>query len=277
MNTKIDAHQHFWHYNAAEYPWISAGMDALRHDFLPADLKLQMDQAGVSRAISVQARQDLAETEWLLQLAGKNAFLAGVVGWVPLTSANVGATLEHLAANRKLKGIRHVLEGEEDPRYMLRPDFNSGISLLNRFQLSYDILISERHLPQTIQFVDLHPDQVFVLDHLAKPRVREKVLSPWKENVAELAKRQNVFCKLSGLATEGDWKAWRPESFRPYIDAILEAFTPKRILFGSDWPVLLLAGSYAKWVEAVEAEIAGLSADERQQIWSETATKVYRL
>lgn len=277
MIKRIDTHQHFWRYNANEYPWIGQGMDSLRRDFLPADLQLAMSRAGISQSVPVQARQSVAETEWLIRLADENPFIAGVVGWIPLTNANVAGDLERLVTNRKLKGIRHVLQDEPDSHYMLRADFNAGISLLPQFGLVYDILIFERHLPQTIEFVDRHPDQVFVLDHLAKPRVRDNLLSPWRENISEIAKRPNIFCKLSGLVTEAGWLAWSPRDFDPYFDTILESFTPKRILFGSDWPVLLLAAAYEQWVQVVERAISPLSTEEQEQIWSGTAAVVYGL
>ena len=273
----IDAHHHLWNYDTEDYAWIGPEMNVLRRDFMPADLHIEMQQAGVDGAIAVQARQTLQETEWLLSLAAPNDFMRGVVGWAPLIDTAVSDDLERLAAQPKLKGIRHVLQDEPDDFYMLRNDFNAGISQLRRFNLVYDVLVFERHLPQTIQFVDRHPDQLFVIDHIAKPRIREGVLLPWRENLKELARRNNCFCKLSGVLTEADWQGWRPEGIRPYLDAALDAFGPNRCLFGSDWPVLLLADSYAGWVATVKNFVSRLSSTEQARVLGGTAAEVYRL
>jgi L-fuconolactonase len=273
----IDAHHHLWNYDTEDYAWIGPEMNVLRRDFMPADLHIEMQQAGVDGAIAVQARQTLQETEWLLSLAAQNEFMRGVVGWAPLIDAAVSDDLQRLAAQPKLKGIRHVLQDEPDDFYMLRNDFNAGITQLRRFDLVYDVLIFERHLPQTIQFLDRHPDQVFVIDHIAKPRIREGLLSPWRENLKELARRSHCFCKLSGVLTEADWQNWRPEGIHPYLDAALDAFGPNRCLFGSDWPVLLLADSYAGWVATVKNFVSRLSSTEQARVLGGTAAEVYRL
>jgi len=273
----IDAHHHLWNYDTEDYAWIGPEMNVLRRDFMPADLHIEMQQAGVDGAIAVQARQTLQETEWLLSLAAQNEFMRGVVGWAPLIDAAVSDDLERLAAQPKLKGIRHVLQDEPDDFYMLRNDFNAGITQLRRFDLVYDVLIFERHLPQTIQFLDRHPDQVFVIDHIAKPRIREGLLSPWRENLKELARRSHCFCKLSGVLTEADWQNWRPEGIHPYLDAALDAFGPNRCLFGTDWPVLLLADSYAGWVATVKNFVSRLSSTEQARVLGGTAAEVYRL
>jgi L-fuconolactonase len=274
---KIDAHHHFWVYDPAEYGWISDEMSALRRDFLPPDLKTEIRTAGVDGVVSVQARQSLAETRWLLELAAAHDFIRGVVGWVPLTSPKVRDDLAVLARNPKLKAIRHVLQGERDPEFMLRPDFNAGVAALREFGLTYDILIYERHLPQTLKFVDRHPGQVFVVDHSAKPRIRENVLSPWREQLRELARRPRVYCKLSGLVTEADFHAWTPEQLRPYMETVLEAFGPQRTMFGSDWPVCLAACSYTRWHEVVSEFLSRLSATEQARVWGGAATEAYRL
>jgi len=273
----IDAHHHLWNYDTEDYAWIGPEMNVLRRNFTPADLHIEMQQAGVDGAIAVQARQTLQETEWLLSLAAQNEFMRGVVGWAPLIDAAVSDDLQRLAAQPKLKGIRHVLQDEPDDFYMLRNDFNAGITQLRRFNLVYDVLIFERHLPQTIQFLDRHPDQVFVIDHIAKPRIREGLLSPWRENLKELARRSHCFCKLSGVLTEADWQNWRPEGIHPYLDAALDAFGPNRCLFGSDWPVLLLADSYAGWVATVKNFVSRLSSTEQARVLGGTAAEVYRL
>lgn len=274
---RIDAHHHFWKYSAAEYGWIDDSMSALRHDFLPANLEAEIARAGVDGVVSVQARETVAETDWLLGFASKHAFIRGVVGWVPLIDPRVNVTIEKLMENPKLKSVRHVLQGEKDERFMLRDDFNKGIQALHYYGLAYDILIYERHLPQTIEFVDRHAGLVFILDHIAKPRIKDHVMSPWRENIKELAKRPNVYCKISGMVTEADHKHWTEADLNPYIDTVLEAFTPRRLMFGSDWPVCTVATTYARWHAFVVKSVSKLSAAEQNRILGETAIEAYRL
>jgi L-fuconolactonase len=274
---KIDSHHHFWKYNPEEYSWIGDAMTAIRRDFLPEHLKQEIDKAGIDGVVSVHARQSLAETEWLLDLASRYEFIRAIVGWVPLIEAGLPAVLERLASHAKLKAVRHVLHDEPDDRYMLRDDFNRGIRALGRFGLAYDVLIFERHLPQTIEFVDLHPNQVFIVDHIAKPRIRDGVLSPWRENVQELAKRENVYCKISGVVTEVDYRRWTEAELQPYLETVLEAFGPNRLMFGSDWPVCLVACDYTRWFGIVSRSIGKLSPDEQEMVLGRTATWAYRL
>jgi L-fuconolactonase len=273
----IDAHHHLWCYNHRDYGWMSAEMTSLRRDFLIPELEKVAQECGVTGTVVVQARQTLKETEWLLELAARHPLLLGVVGWVPLRAPDVDQELDRFAADPKLKAVRHVLHDEPDERYMLRDDFNRGVSLLHARGLVYDILVFERHLEQTLTFVDMHPRQIFVVDHIAKPRIREGVLSPWKENLAELARRENVYCKLSGMVTEADCHQWTAAQLRPYFDAALTAFGPNRLMFGSDWPVLTLAAGYKQWVETSLTFIAELSTDEQEQIRAGTAQLAYRL
>ena len=271
LELTLDAHHHLWQYNDRDYVWMSGEMTALRRDFLVPDLEEVMRESGVDGTVAVQARQMTEETEWLLDLAARNAFIRGVVGWVPLADPDAGEYLERFAQNPKLKGVRHVLHDEPDDAYMLRDDFDRGISLLPAFGLAYDILIFERHLPQTLAFVDRHPGQVFVVDHIAKPRIKARLLSPWRERMQELARRENVYCKVSGMATEADWSAWTADDLRPYFDAVLSAFGPKRLMFGSDWPVLTLAGGYKTWMDTFRSFIAELSVDEQEGMRRGTA------
>lgn len=273
----IDAHHHLWRYNDRDYGWMSNDMIALRQNYLLPELEQVTRASGVTGTIAVQARQTLEETESLLQMAAANPLLQGVVGWVPLIAPNVPDDLDRFAADPRLKGVRHVLHDEQDDFYMLRDDFNRGVSLLASRGLAYDILIFEKHLPQTLTFVDRHPNQIFVVDHIAKPKIRAGELSPWQKNLAELARRENVYCKISGMATEADWTAWTQEQLRPYFDAVLQAFGPSRLMFGSDWPVLTLAGSYQRWVETFRWFIADLSPHEQEQIGRGTAIRAYRL
>jgi L-fuconolactonase len=274
---KIDSHHHFWSYSAGEYPWIGDAMAGLRRDFLPEHLKTEIAAVGIEGVVSVQARQTVGETEWLLSLADGNDFIKGVVGWVPLVEPDVREAIAKFAANPKLRAVRHVVQDEPDDRFILREDFNRGVSVLKDFGLVYDILIFERQLAPSIEFVDRHPQQVFVLDHIAKPRIGDAVIEPWRTNIRELARRQNVFCKVSGMATEADWKTWSEEQLRPYFDAVLEAFGPKRLMFGTDWPVCLVGSGYARWVETVRKFAAGLSADEQEWLFGKTAVIAYSL
>lgn len=274
---RIDAHHHFWRYNSEEYGWMSDEMAILRRDFLPPDLQAEIGRAGIDGVVSVQARQRVAETEWLLQLAEEHSFILGVVGWIPLTAPDAGEIAARLSLRRKLRAVRHVLHDEPDEFYMLRDDFNHGVAALGPAGLAYDILIFERHLPQTIQFVKRHPNQSFVLDHIAKPRIRDGVLSPWKENIAALAKHENVFCKFSGMVTEANWGGWTEGQLRPYFDTVLEAFGPSRLMFGSDWPVCLMACDYLRWHQVVARSIETLSPDEQAQILGGTAARAYHL
>ncbi len=274
---RIDAHHHFWKYDPVQYSWISDQMKVIRRDFLPRDLELEIKSAGVNGVVSVQAQQTMEETWRLLKYVDEYPFILGVVGWVPLISPDLNRALASLAGHPRLRSVRHNLQDDPDPLYMLREDFNRGIAALKPYHLAYDILIFERHLPQTIQFVDRHPDQVFVLDHIAKPRIKAGEISPWRENIRELAKRPHVYCKVSGMVTEADYTHWTEDQLKPYFDVVISAFSPRRLMFGSDWPVCLVAVSYRRWLEVVERAIATLSADERARIWSGTAREAYRL
>ena len=246
----IDAHHHLWKYNDRDYVWMTGAMTGLRRDFLIPELQQVMHEAGVEGTVAVQARQMTEETAWLLELAARHPFILGVVGWVPLIDAAVEKDLERFAQSSRLKGVRHVLHDEADDNYMLREDFNRGVSLLKKYRLRYDILIFERHLPQTLALVDRHPGQVFVVDHIAKPRIKDKVISPWKERCTCSPGARTSYCKVSGMATEADWMHWTAEDLRPYFDVVLSAFGPKRMMFGSDWPVVTMAGGYTKWMTA---------------------------
>ena len=277
MVERIDAHHHFWRYTPAEYGWIDARMSQLRRDFLPADFEKDVHSAGLDGVVTVQVRQSLAETAWLLSLAAGSAFVRGVVGWVPIASKRLQADLELFREQKKLKGLRHLIQDEPDENYLDRPDFNRGIASLKGSHLVYDILIFERQLAAAIRFVDRHPNQVFVLDHMAKPRIREGMMEPWRSNLSELARRENVYCKLSGLVTEAVWKMWSEEDLRKYVEVALAAFGPRRMMVGSDWPVCLLATTYGEWFDTVGRLISPLSATEKERILGGTAIEVYRL
>ena len=275
MAERIDAHHHLWRYSAAEYGWIDESMSGLQRDFLPKDLVAAMASAGVDGAVTVQARQTVEETRWLLGLADECAAIRGVVGWAPIAGRDFPGVMEEFAGREKLKGLRHVIQGEKDENYILREDFNAGIRAMLESGLVYDILIYERHLPQTIEFVDRHPEQVFVLDHVAKPMIREGLLEPWATRMRELGKRENVWCKVSGMVTEADWGAWTPEGLRPYLDVVVEAFGVERLMAGSDWPVCLVASEYARWFEVLRVYFSGFSDSERDAVFGGTAVEVY--
>jgi L-fuconolactonase len=273
----IDAHHHLWRYTPEEYGWIDEDMSALRRDFLPKDLIEAMATAGVDGTVAVQARQTMEETHWLLDLADANDAIRGVVGWAPIAGEEFPGVMEEFDGREKLKGLRHVIQGEKDEHYILREDFNSGIRTLRGSGLVYDILIYERHLVDTIYFVDEHPEQVFVLDHVAKPLIAAGQLEPWAARMRELGQRENVWCKLSGMVTEADWKSWTPEKLKPYLDVAVEAFGPSRLMVGSDWPVCLVASGYAQWFEVLRDYFVGFSEAERAQVFGGTAIEVYGL
>ena len=249
---RIDAHQHFWHYNSVEYEWIDDSMKLLRRDFLPEHLKREMENNDFQKSVVVQVRQTLLETRWLLDLAAVYPWIAGVVGWVNLRSPDVRTHLQDLARNSKLVGIRHIVQSETDDRFLLQPDFLRGISALEEFDLAYDILIYPRHLTVAAEFVERFPRQRFVLDHLAKPPIKSGQINSWAQGISRLAAFPNVFCKLSGLVTEADWHNWTPAQITPYLDIAFDSFGPDRLMIGSDWPVCLVAASYGKTVDAVK-------------------------
>jgi L-fuconolactonase len=273
----IDAHQHFWRYLPPGPAWMADGMDVLRRDFLLDDLRAVTAEAGVTGTVVVETERTIEETVWLSQIAAAADLIYGVVGWAPLTSSTIERQLEHIASLPKMKAIRHPIQDEVDDGFILRDDFNQGIAALKQFDLGYDILIFEKHLAQTIQFVDRHPDQVFILDHVAKPRIRDRALSPWKEHMRDLAQRPNVYCKISGMVTEDDWHTWSYDSLYPYIETVLEAFTPRRLMFGSDWPVVTLASSYRQWMGNVLVVIGQLTLNERERILAGTVIEAYGL
>ncbi len=253
-------------------------MSVLRRDFTPIDLKHEIQRAGIDGVVSVQARQSIEETEWLLARAAEVDFILGVVGWLPLAADDANRHLERWSQCGKLKSIRHVVQDEPDEAFLLGADFNRGVELLREYNLVYDILIFAKHLPNTLLFVDRHPQQPFVLDHIAKPTIQiNKFDQQWARDLRELAKRAQVTCKFSALVTEVRDQRWSVETLRPYWDVALEAFGPQRLMFGSDWPVCLLRSEYARWVSAVEQLSASLSLSERQALWGQTALSTYGL
>ncbi len=243
---KIDVHQHFWKYDPEQYAWIHDSLYILQRDYLPDHLELEMTKVRYNGCISVQARQSLEETRWLLGMAKKHDFIKGVIGWLDLKSVDLDAQLDEFSVFPLFKGLRHVLQDEPDDDYMLQPEFMNGISKLAARKLIYELLISPKHLPNTIKLVEQFPDQKFVLDHLAKPNIKSREIADWAKDMRQLASFDNVSVKVSGLVTEADWKLWVPDDFSPYLDVVWELFGEDRIMLGSDWPVCLLAASYAQ-------------------------------
>ena len=272
---RLDAHQHFWQYTAAEYGWIDDAMAVLRRDFLPADLKPMLAENGFDGSIAVQARQTLEETDWLLELAETNDLIHGVVGWVDLAAPDVRRDLERLAAQKKLAGVRHVVQAEPDREFLLRPEFQRGIALLDEFGLAYDLLLYPKHLGVAERLVRAFPKQRFVLDHIAKPVIRAGLLEPWASDMRALAQHANVSCKLSGMVTEARWGAWTQADFVPYLDAVLEAFGAERVMIGSDWPVCLASADYAATMGIVTEYSKQLTETERAAVMGETCARVY--
>ena len=275
--SRIDSHQHFWRYSAAEYGWIDDSMAALRCDFLPADARREMDRARIDACVAVQARQTLDETRWLLELADANPFVAAVVGWIDLQSPDAAEHLEPFARYPKLVGLRHIVQSEADDRFMLRPAFCRGISLLEDRGLTYDILIYPRHLPAAVELVSRFPRQRFILDHLAKPRIRAREIREWEKGIRALAEFPLVFCKLSGLVTEADWTSWTPTDISPYLDVVFDCFGPHRLLFGSDWPVCTVAADYGRVVALAEDYMANRSETEREAVMGGNAVRLWDL
>ncbi len=274
---QIDAHQHFWIYSPDEYSWIDESMAALRRDFLPEDLKPELERNEFRGSVAVQARQTLEETRWLLELAKRSPSILGVVGWVDLRSPEVGSQLKAFARNPKLVGIRHIVQAEPDDRFLLQPEFLRGVSVLEEFDLAYDILIYTRHLPVAGEFVERFPRQRFVLDHLAKPPIKSGNIDLWAQGIRRLAAFPNVFCKLSGLLTEADWQNWKPEQITPYLDIAFEAFGPDRLMIGSDWPVCLVAASYARTVQVVKDYLLRQRPEWRDGVLGGNAQRFWRL
>jgi len=272
---RLDAHQHFWKYNAAKYGWIDERMGALKRDFLPGDLRPILEADGFDGSICVQARQDLEETQWLLDLADENDFVKGVVGWVDLCSGELAGQLDDLAKRKKLVGVRHIVQAEPDDEFMRRQDFRRGIAQLRERGLTYDLLLYPRHLPVAVKLAREFPDQPFVVDHIAKPEIAAGVLAPWDRDVRELAKLDNVWCKVSGMVTEAKWKAWKAADFRPYLDVVFEAFSPDRLMIGSDWPVCTLSADYRATMGIVTEYLGQLPADSQEKVLGGNCAEFY--
>lgn len=272
---RIDAHQHFWHYDEG-MEWITEEMSAIRKDFLPGDLSPLLEQEAMEGCIAIQADQSAGETDFLLQCAEKNNFVKGVVGWIDLQAADIKEQLSAYRANTKLKGFRHVLQSEA-PEFMLYPGFVNGIAALHDFAFTYDLLIFPQHLPAALELVKKFPQQAFVVDHIAKPNIREGLAVEWKKGIKAIAEHENVYCKISGMVTEADWQKWKQDDFIPYLDVVTEAFGTNRLMYGSDWPVCLVAASYAEIAAIVKKYFCSFSADEQAAVFGGNVSRFYHL
>ncbi len=274
---RIDAHQHFWHYDPIEYDWIDDNMDILKQDYLPPQLEPNLIKNKFDGCIAVQARQSEGETEFLLELATQNNFINGVVGWVNLCDPHVIDRLAHFSNSKKLCGIRHIVQAEEDDNFMLRDDFQNGIRVLGQFDLAYDILIFPKHLSPAYELVKQFPNQRFVIDHIAKPQIKDQKINDWQKGIERIAQLPNVYCKVSGLVTEADWNDWESEDFTAYLDVVFSAFGMDRVMIGSDWPVCLLGGSYGEVIGIVTNYISKYSIEDRNKVLGLNAANFYQL
>jgi L-fuconolactonase len=272
---RIDAHQHFWRYDPSRDQWITDEMAVLKQDFLPQQLIPELAANKIDGCIAVQADQSEAETLFLLDLATHNHAIQGVVGWVDLCADNMSERLEFFSKYPKLCGFRHIVQAEPDDQFMLRPRFLRGIEALKEFGFTYDILIYPHQLPAAIELVSRYPEQLFVLDHIAKPCIKEKKLSPWERHLRALAQNANVYCKVSGMVTEADWKQWRSDDFKPYLDIVFEAFGVDRLMFGSDWPVCLLAATYGEVVSLIADYIGKLPQPDIEKVFGLNSSRFY--
>tara|TARA_B100000809_G_C15137288_1_gene531245 strand:+ start:1096 stop:1923 length:828 start_codon:yes stop_codon:yes gene_type:complete len=273
----IDSHQHFWHYEPKKHDWIDDSMSVIRKDFTPDDLKLVYQENNIDGCVAVQADQTLIETDFLVNLASDNDFIKGVVGWVDIRSSSIEEVLASYSETEKLKGFRHVVQGEADYNFLLRPNFIRGIAHLEQYNFTYDILVFPHQLGSVLEFVKKFPNQKFVIDHIAKPYIKDGYFDGWATMMTEIGKHENVSCKLSGMITEADFKTWTPNQMHPYMDVVLKAFGTKRIMFGSDWPVCLIAGNYKKVKELTTNFIAKLSTQEQSAMMGSNATEFYNL
>jgi L-fucono-1,5-lactonase len=273
----IDSHQHFWQVGRFDYPWMTSDLGVLYRDYLPHDLAPIIEARGVTRTVLVQASNSVAESHWLLKLADENSFIAGVVGWVDLMSSIIDAQLDELSAHSKFKGVRHLVESEPNDDWLIQPAVLSGLRQLSRYRLSYDLLVHTRHLKYVPQVVEAVPELSFVIDHVAKPPIAKNEIKEWSQALKPLASYPNVHCKLSGLVTEANWTSWQTDDLRPYVEYALELFGADRLMFGSDYPVCLLAASYDRVLDAFQEILEPLSDVDREKIFSKNAAKFYRL
>jgi L-fuconolactonase len=275
---RIDSHQHFWNFDPVRDNWINGDMSVIAHDFLPDDLLPILQRNNIDGSVVVQTCHMDQDNRFMLELAEQNDFIKGVVGWVNLQSIRVGDKLKYYHDNYpKMKGFRHVLQSDPDDQLMLRDSFKNGISLLNKYGFTYDILIYPKHLKYAAQLVAEFPDQKFVLDHLAKPHIKTREIDAWKKDIEALSKNLNVYCKVSGMLTEADWYSWKTEDFTPYLDVVFNAFSINRVMYGSDWPVCKLAGGYNRAMEILQIYTSRFSEKEQDMFFGGNAIEFYNL
>ena len=272
---RLDAHQHFWKFDPLRHSWITEDMTALRKDFLPEHLLPLLQNNNIDGCISVQAEQSLEETHFLLKLAAENSFIKGVVGWVDLQAADIAEKLAYFSSFKDLKGFRHIVQSESDDQFLARATFCRGISLLKQYDFTYDILVYPGQLKSVLEFVQRFPDQPFVIDHMAKPDILNKRIWDWENDMTKISKCPNVYCKISGLVTEADVDNWEFKDFNPYINLVMEQFGPEKIMFGSDWPVCLLAADYREVCDIAEQNSLHLAKEDKKKMWGENAAKFY--
>jgi L-fuconolactonase len=273
----IDSHQHFWKYEPVKHSWIDDEMALIRKDFLPSDLATVYQENNIEGCVAVQADQTLEETDFLIDLASKNSFIKGIVGWVDLRNENIEEVLEKYSKHSSVKGFRHVVQGEEDHNFLLRPNFLRGISALEKYNFTYDILVFPHQLGAVLEFVKRFPNQKFVIDHIAKPYIKDGFFDGWAILMKEIAKQENVFCKVSGMITEADYNSWTPAQLESYLDLVFKAFGTNRIMFGSDWPVCLVAGNYNQVKSIIINFIAKFSAEDQAAVMGKNAIEFYIL
>lgn len=274
---RIDAHQHFWIFDPVRDSWIDETMAAIQRDFLPADLKPILDRHQIDGCVAVQADQSETETDFLLNHAAENDFIKAVVGWVDLRADNIEERLEQYSRFKKLKGFRHVLQGDPDRALMLKPEFTRGIKALQKHGFTYDILIFPDQLVYAEELVKSFPEQKFVIDHIAKPYIKRQEIEGWKRDIAAIARHENVWCKVSGMVTEADWQNWQEADFTPYLDVVFEHFGTERLMFGSDWPVCNVAGGYDRMISIVKNYTSKLSENEWADFWGNNAVGFYNI
>lgn len=273
---RIDAHQHFWHYDPVKYDWINDDMRVIRRDFLPSDLQPVLEQNEIDGCVAVQADQTEDETSFLLDLAGENDFIKGVVGWVDLRRDDVNERLGFFKQNLAFKGVRHVLQAEPEG-FMTDKRFLEGVKAVGSQGLTYDILTVEHQLPEVVRLLQQLPEMRLVIDHISKPGIKQGSFDNWARQMRILSEYEHLHVKLSGMVTEADWRQWREGDFTRYIDFCLEYFGPSRLMFGSDWPVCLVAAEYTKVIELVTSHISQLSEPEQADIMGNTAFRFYHL
>jgi L-fuconolactonase len=273
---KIDSHNHFWQYHPVKDAWITDDMKIIKCDFMPNDMQPLLAENAIDGCVAVQASQSEAETNFLLTLAENNSFIKGIVGWVDLSNSNCAQRLEHFTQYKKIKGFRHIVQAEPDG-FMLNEKFCNGINALQNFGFTYDILIRQHQLKEAIDFVKKFPEQHFVIDHIGKPDIKNASIADWAKNITEIARQPNVYCKVSGMVTEADWYYWKPDDLKDYLDTVVNAFGMQRLMFGSDWPVCLLATTYTQWCRILQGYFQQFSVEEQSMFWGGNTTKFYNL